>query len=40
MSDYDWVFWLNVANIALSVVVVLAVLVVAYGLAWETGNPA
>jgi hypothetical protein len=35
MSDYDWVFWLNVANIALSVVVVLAVMVVAYGLAWE-----
>jgi hypothetical protein len=35
MSNYDWVFWLNVTNIALGVVVVLAVLVVAYGLAWE-----
>jgi len=35
MSNYDWVFWLNVTNIALGVVVVLTVLVVAYGLAWE-----
>jgi hypothetical protein len=35
MSDYDWVFWLNVTNIALRVVLVLAVMVVAYGLAWE-----
>jgi len=35
MSNYDWVFWLNLTNIALGVVVVLAVLVVAYGVVWE-----
>jgi hypothetical protein len=35
MSSYDWVFWLNVTNIALGVVVVLAVLLVAYGVIWE-----
>lgn len=35
MSNYDWVFWLNVTNIALGVVVVLAVLLVAYGVVWE-----
>jgi hypothetical protein len=35
MSNYDWVFWLNVTNIALGVVVILAVMVVAYGVAWE-----
>jgi hypothetical protein len=35
MSNYDWVFWLNVTNIALGVVVVLAVLLVAYGVFWE-----
>jgi len=35
MSNYDWVFWLNVTNIALGVVVVLAVLLVAYGIIWE-----
>lgn len=35
MSNYDWVFWLNLTNIALGVVVVLAVLVVAYGVVRE-----
>jgi len=35
MPNYDWVFWLNLTNIALGLVVVLAVLVVAYGLVWE-----
>lgn len=35
MSKYDWVFWLNVTNIALGIVVVLAVLVVIYGVVWE-----
>lgn len=35
MPNDDWVFWLNLTNIALALVVVLAVLVTAYGLAWE-----
>ena len=35
MPKDDWVFWLNVTNIALGVVVVLAVLIVAYALVWE-----
>jgi hypothetical protein len=35
MSKYDWVFWLNVTNIALGVIVLLAVLLVAYGVVWE-----
>ena len=35
MSNNDWVFWLNVTNIALGLVVVLAVLLVAYGVIWE-----
>lgn len=35
MSNYDWVFWLNVTNIALGVIVVLAVLVIVYGVVWE-----
>jgi hypothetical protein len=35
MSHYDWVFWLNLTNIGLGVVVFLAVLVVAYGVVWE-----
>jgi hypothetical protein len=35
MSNYDWIFWLNVTNIALGVVVVLALLLVAYGVVWE-----
>jgi hypothetical protein len=35
MSNDDWVLWLNVTNIALGVVVVLAVLLVAYGVVWE-----
>ena len=35
MSHYDWVFWLNLTNIALGVIVVLALLLVAYGVIWE-----
>ena len=35
MPNDDWVFWLNVTNIALGLVVVLAVLVTACGLIWE-----
>jgi hypothetical protein len=35
MSDYDWVFWLNLTNIALGVVVFLAVRLVAYGIGQE-----
>jgi hypothetical protein len=35
MSNYDWVFWLNVTNIALGVIVVVALLLVAYGVIWE-----
>jgi len=35
MSNYDWVFWLNAMNIALGVIVVLAVLVIAVGVIWE-----
>jgi hypothetical protein len=35
MPNDDWVFWLNLTNIALGLVVVLAVLVTAYGVVWE-----
>jgi hypothetical protein len=35
MPNDDWVFWLNLTNIALGLVVALAVLVTAYGLGWE-----
>lgn len=35
MPKNDWVFWLNVTNITLGVVVFLAVLVVAYALIWD-----
>ena len=35
MSNYDWVFGLNVTNIGLGVIVVLALLLVAYGVVWE-----
>jgi uncharacterized iron-regulated membrane protein len=35
MPNEDWVFWLNLTNVALGVVVLLAVLLVAYGLVWE-----
>jgi hypothetical protein len=35
MNNYDWVFWLNVTNIALGAIVVLAVLVIVYGAVWE-----
>jgi hypothetical protein len=35
MPNENWVFWLNFTNIALGVVVLVAVLLVAYGLVWE-----
>jgi hypothetical protein len=35
MPNDDWVFWLNLTNIALGLIVVLAVLVTAFGLFWE-----
>ena len=35
MPKYDWVFWLNVTNIALGAVVILAVLLVVSALVWE-----
>jgi hypothetical protein len=35
MPKDDWVFWLNVTNIALGVIVFMAVLLVAYALVWE-----
>jgi hypothetical protein len=35
MPNHDWVLWLNVTNIALGVVVFLAVLAVAYAVVWE-----
>lgn len=35
MPKDDWVFWLNVTNIALGVVVFLAVLLVAYAVVGE-----
>jgi hypothetical protein len=38
MPKDDWVFWLNLTNIALGVVVLLSVLLVAYALVWEFVN--
>jgi hypothetical protein len=35
MTNYDGVFWLNLTNIVLGIVVLLAVLVAGYGVAWE-----
>ena len=35
MSNYDWVFGLNVMNIALGIVVVVPLVLVAYGLVSE-----
>jgi hypothetical protein len=35
MPNENWVFWLNVTNIALGVCVLLAAAVVAYGVVWE-----
>jgi hypothetical protein len=35
MPNNDWVFWLNLTNIALGVVVLLAMVIVAYGVIWE-----
>ena len=35
MANYDWLFWLNLTNIALSIVVIVAGLAVAGGLVWE-----
>jgi hypothetical protein len=37
MPKSDWVFWLNVTNIALGVVVVLAVFLVVAAVVWEIG---
>lgn len=38
MPKSDWVFWLNMTNIALGAVVFLAVLLVASALAWEVAG--
>jgi hypothetical protein len=35
MVKDDWVFWLNITNIALGVIVAMAVLMVAYAVVWE-----
>jgi hypothetical protein len=35
MPKDDWVFWLNMTNIALGAVVILAVMIVAYAVVWE-----
>ena len=35
MPNENWVFWLNVTNVVLGAVVVLAALAVGYGLVWE-----
>jgi hypothetical protein len=35
MPNNDWVFWLNLTNIALGVVVLLAMVIVGYGVIWE-----
>jgi hypothetical protein len=35
MPKDDWVFWLNVTNIALGVVVFLAVAMMLYALVWD-----
>jgi hypothetical protein len=38
MPKSDWVFWLNITNITLGVVVVLAVLLVASAVVWEIAS--
>ena len=35
MPNETWVFWLNVTNVVLGLVVILAALAVGYGLVWE-----
>ncbi len=35
MPNENWVFWLNLTNIVLGLVVILAVGAVGYGLVWE-----
>jgi hypothetical protein len=35
MPNERWVFWLNLTNIGLGVVVLLALLAVGYGVVWE-----
>lgn len=35
MANDNWVFWLNVTNIALGVCVLAAAAVVTYGVVWE-----
>lgn len=35
MPNENWVFWLNITNVVLGAVVILAALAVGYGLVWE-----
>jgi hypothetical protein len=35
MPNETWVYWLNITNLVLGIVVILAALVVGYGLLWE-----
>jgi len=35
MPNGNWVFWLNITNFVLGVVVILAAIAVGYGLVWE-----
>jgi len=35
MPNETWVYWLNITNFVLGVVVILAALAVGYGLVWE-----
>jgi hypothetical protein len=35
MPNENWVFWLNITNLVLGIVVVLAAAAVGYGLVWE-----
>ena len=35
MPNETWVYWLNITNLVLGIVVILAALVVGYGLVWE-----
>jgi len=35
MPNENWVFWLNITNLVLGIVVILAAAAVGYGLVWE-----
>jgi hypothetical protein len=35
MPNENWVFWLNITNLVLGIVVILAAVAVGYGLVWE-----